>query len=178
MPSHTAIRIIGVGGQGVISAGQILAKAAIYDGLQAVQTQSYGAEARGTVTKSEVILSDKKIVSPMARKSDVLVALSQTALTENLKDLKEDGILIADRDLVQIPPSLQARVFRVSAAKTAEIELKAKMRANMVMLGALAKITNIVTQRSVERALQDGFSAETAEKNIAAFRTGLRLIEN
>jgi 2-oxoglutarate ferredoxin oxidoreductase subunit gamma len=167
-----------LGGQGVILAGQILAKAAIYDGLQAVQTQSYGAEARGSVAKSEVIISNQKIVSPMARKSDVLVVMSQTALDDNLKDLKEDAILIVDRDLVQVPPSLQARVFKVSATKTAEIELKAKMRANMVMLGALTKITSIVAQNSVEKTLQGGFSAEAAEKNIAAFRIGLSLIEN
>jgi 2-oxoglutarate ferredoxin oxidoreductase subunit gamma len=178
LPRQTAIRITGLGGQGIILAGKILAKAAIHDGFQAVQTQSYGAEARGTVAKSEVIISNQKIVSPMARKSDVLVVLSQTALDENLKDLKEDGILIVDQDLIQVPPSLQARIFKVSATKTAETELKAKMSANMVMLGAMTKITNIVTQRSVERTLQGSFSAEAAEKNITAFRTGLRLIEN
>lgn len=178
MPKQTAIRITGLGGQGVILAGKILAKAAIYDGLQAVQTQSYGAEARGSVAKSEVIVSNQKIVSPMARKNDVLVAMNQTAFDENLKDLKEDGILIADPDLVQVPPSLKARIFKVSATKTAEMEHRAKMRANMVMLGILTKITSIVTQSSVERALQGSFSGEAAEKNIAAFRTGLRLIEN
>ena len=176
MPRQTAIRITGLGGQGVISAGEILARAAIHDGLQAVQTQSYGAEARGSVAKSEVIISNQKIVCPIARKSDVLVVMNQTPLDENLKDLKEHGVLIVDQDIVQVSPSLKAEVFEVSATKTAETDLGSKMRANMVMLGALTKITKIVTQSSMEKAIEDGFSAGAAEKNIAAFRVGLGLI--
>lgn len=176
MPRQTAVRITGLGGQGVISAGEILAKAAIRDGLQAVQTQSYGAEARGSVAKSEVIISNQKIVSPIARKSDILIVMNQIPLDENLGDLKEHGVLIVDQDIVQVPPSLKAEVFEVSATKTAEADLGSKMRANMVMLGALTKITKIVTQSSMEKAIEAGFSAGAAEKNIAAFRVGLSLI--
>ena len=160
----------------MISAGEVLAKAAIHDGLQAVQTQSYGAEARGSVAKSEVIISSQKIVSPIARKSDVLIVMNQAPLDENLKDLKDEGILIVDQDLVQVPPSFKGQVFEVSATKTAETDLNSKMRANMVMLGALTKITKIVSHHSMERAIEDGFSAGAAERNIAAFRVGLRLI--
>jgi len=176
LPKRTEIRIAGLGGQGVVLAGLILSKAAVYDGLQVVQTQSYGAEARGSAAKSEVIISDQKIGFPLVRKSDVLVAMSQTALDKHLKDLKEDGILIIDGGTIKETPTVKPQVFRVMATKTAETELKSKMYANMVMLGVLAKITRIVTQNAVEKAVRDTFSAEAGEKNLTAFRAGLSLI--
>jgi len=177
MPKRTEIRIAGLGGQGVVLAGHILGRAAVLDGLKVVQTQSYGAEARGSAAKSEVIISDQKIGFPLVRKSDLLVAMSQTALDKHLKDLKEDGTLIIDDEMIKATPSTKARVFKVSATKKAEAKMQSRMYANMVMLGAITKITNLVTQKSVEKAISDTFSGETADKNIAAFRTGLKLTE-
>jgi 2-oxoglutarate ferredoxin oxidoreductase subunit gamma len=175
LPKRIEIRIAGLGGQGVVVAGHILGKAAVYDGLQVVQTQSYGAEARGSAAKSEVIISDRKIGFPAVRKSDVLVAMSQTALDKHLKDVKQDGILIVDGDMVKEMPSLKAKIFNVAATKVAESDFKSRMYANMVMLGAITKIAGMVTPTSVEKAIRDTFSVEAAEKNIAAFRTGLNL---
>ncbi len=177
MPKQREIRIAGLGGQGVVLAGHILGKAAVNDALNVVQTQSYGAEARGSAAKSEVIISDQKIGFPLVRKSDVLVAMSQTALDKHLNDLKEEGTLIIDDEMIKAVPSTKARVFKVSASKTAETELQSRMYANMVMLGAITKITKAVTQNSVEKAISDTFSGETAEKNVEAFRTGLKLAE-
>jgi len=178
LPKRTEIRIAGLGGQGVVLAGHILGKAAVNDGLKVVQTQSYGAEARGSAAKSEVIIADQKIGFPLVRKSDVLVAMSQTALDKHLKDLKEDGILIFDDEMIKTEPSTKTRIFKVPATKTAETELKSKMYSNMVMLGAVTKITGLVTQNGVEKAINDTFSGEAAEKNTAAFKTGLRLAEH
>jgi len=177
LPKRTEIRIAGLGGQGVVLAGHILGKAAVNDGLQVVQTQSYGAEARGSAAKSEIILSDGKIGFPMVRKSDVLVAMSQTALGLHLKNLKETGTLIVDTDAIKDVPSTSAKIFRVEAVKRAETELKSRMYANMVMLGAIVKITKLVTNSSVEKAIQETFSGEAAEKNITAFKAGLNLVE-
>ena len=94
MPSKTEIRIGGSGGQGVVLAAQILGKAAILDGKNALQTQAYGAEARGSLSKSEVIVSDGKIGFPAVRRPDILIAMNQEALDKLLKDLKDDGTLI------------------------------------------------------------------------------------
>jgi 2-oxoglutarate ferredoxin oxidoreductase subunit gamma len=171
------IRIAGLGGQGVVLAGHILGKAAVKDGLQVVQTQSYGAEARGSAAKSEVILSNQKIGFPLVRKSDVLVAMNQTALDKHLTDLKEDGILILDPSMIKELPSVDARVFKVEATKTAEAEFKSRMCANVIMLGAIAKITNLVTQNSLEKAITETFSGEAAKKNIVAFRLGYDLVK-
>ena len=176
-PKKTEIRIAGLGGQGVVLAGHILGKAAVKDGLQVVQTQSYGAEARGSAAKSEVILSNQKIGFPVVRKSDILVAMNQTALDKHLADLKEDGILILEPSMIKELPPVKARVFKVEATKTAEAEFKSRMYANMVMLGAIAKITKLVSRDSLEKAIKETFSGEAAEKNIAAFRLGYDLVK-
>jgi len=160
----------------VVLAGQILGRAAVYDGKQVVQTQSYGAEARGSAAKSEVIISDEKIGFPMVRRCDVLVAMSQTALEKHRKDLKENGILVVEEDMVNVAPDIQAKVFKVPATKTAEAELKSKIYANVVMLGALTKITDLVSKEAVEKAIVDSVSAEAQEKNINAFRIGFQIV--
>jgi 2-oxoglutarate ferredoxin oxidoreductase subunit gamma len=140
-----------------------------------VQTQSYGAEARGSAARSEVILSNQKIGFPMVRKSDVLVAMSQTALDKHLADLKEDGVLILDQSMIKELPFVNARVFKVEATKTAEAEFKSRMYANMIMLGAFAKITKLLSRGSLENAIEETFSGEAAERNIVAFRLGYDL---
>jgi 2-oxoglutarate ferredoxin oxidoreductase subunit gamma len=103
--------------------------------------------------------------------------MSQTALGVHLRNLKETGILIVDTDSVKEVPSTNARVFKVDATGKAETEFKSRMYANMVMLGAIVKITKLVTGKAVEKAIQETFSGEAAEKNITAFKAGFDLIE-
>jgi 2-oxoglutarate ferredoxin oxidoreductase subunit gamma len=173
---HLEIRICGLGGQGVVLAGQLLGRAAVYDGLNVVQTQSYGAEARGSNAKSEVIISDGKIGFPLVRHCDVLVAMSQQSLDLSIKDLKTDGVLVVDEGLVErVPEDLKAKVFRVAATKTAEDIFKSKLYTNIIMLGAVAKITKLVTANSMEKAIVEGLSENKREVNINAFRKGLEL---
>jgi 2-oxoglutarate ferredoxin oxidoreductase subunit gamma len=174
---RTEIRIAGLGGQGVVLAGQILGRAAVYDGKKVVQTQSYGAEARGSAAKSEVIISDEKIGFPIVRKCDVLVAMNQVAFDKNSKDVKENGIIIAEEDIKAETDDIKARVFHVPATKTAEAEFKSKMYANVVMLGALTKITALVSNEAMEKAIFDSLLNETKQRNINAFRLGLQLIK-
>jgi len=169
------IRISGLGGQGVVLAGEILGRAAVYDGKEVVETASYGAEARGSAAKSEVIISDKKIGYPKVRKCDVLVAMSQSALGKNIGDLKENGILIIDNSVVEKVPEVKAKVFEIPATKIAETELKSRMYANMVMLGALVKVIRLVSEKAGEQAIIDSVPEETREKNVYGFRKGLAL---
>ena len=85
-------RLSGSGGQGLILAGKILAEAAaIYENKNATQSQSYGPEARGGASKSEVIISDGDIDFPKATRLDVLLCLTQEACDKYVADLKEDG---------------------------------------------------------------------------------------
>ena len=177
MQTRTEVRIAGLGGQGVVLAGKILGRAAVYDGKRVVQTQSYGAEARGSAAKSEVIIADERIGFPIVRKSDVLVAMSQNALEKYLKDLKEDGTLFVDKSMVRDVPTTTARVLTVAATKMAETKLKSKICANMIMLGALTQATGIVSQRAVEKAINESVPSRVKKLNIQGFRIGLKLPE-
>jgi 2-oxoglutarate ferredoxin oxidoreductase subunit gamma len=170
------IRISGLGGQGVVLAGQILGKAAVYDGKNAVQTQSYGAEARGSVAKSEVIISDGKIGFPMVRKCDVLIAMNQEAVERNMKDLKEGGMLLLDSSVVKNVPETKAKLFRVSATQIAEGSCGGKIYANMVMLGALIRVARIVNESSVKLAIRDAFAEKGSGANVLAFEKGKEAI--
>lgn len=142
-----------------------------------VQTQSYGAEARGSAAKSEVIISDEPIKFPKVRKCDILVAMSQTALDKNSKELKEDGVLLVDKDMVTEVPELKAKIFWVSATKTAEAKLKRRIYANTVMLGALTKATRIVGRKAMETAIRDSIPKEMLQENLHGFQLGLQIVE-
>jgi len=175
MPNRTEIRIGGSGGQGVVLAAQILGKAAVLDAKNALQTQAYGAEARGSLSKSEVIISDGKIGFPAVRKPDILVAMSQEALDKLLKDLKPDGTLIVDNTNITTIPETNAKVHKIPMTETAKKTFGDTIYANMIMLGSFVKITNLVTVQSMENTIRENVSAKTVKTNINAFRKGLQL---
>lgn len=169
------VRICGLGGQGVVLAGQILGRAAVIDGKKVVQTQSYGSEARGSAAKSEVIISDKKIGFPLVRKCDFLVAMSQSALDVHIKDLKENAVLLVDKDLVERIPKIKSKIYKLPVTRIAETQLKSKMYANVVLLGALTKITRLVSKEAMEKAITASVKANTAKINLCAFGKGFKL---
>lgn len=175
MPNRTEIRIGGSGGQGVVLAAQILGKAAVLDGKNALQTQAYGAEARGSLSKSEVIISDGKIGFPAVRKPDIFVAMSQEALDKLLKDLKPDGTLIVDSTNITTVLETNAKVHKIPMTETAKKTFGDTIYANMIMLGVFVKITNLVTVQSMENTIRENVSAKTVETNLNAFRKGLQL---
>jgi len=171
------VRISGLGGQGVVLAGQILGRAAVYDGKNVVQTQSYGAEARGSAAQSEVIISDGKIGFPVVRKCDVLIAMNQEALDKHLKDLKEDGVLIVDSTYVKKIPENVSKVFKIPATENAEKAFGAKIYANMLILGALTELTNIVSEKAMEKAMEDTVAKKAAKINKQAYKKGKKSIQ-
>lgn len=168
----TEVRISGQGGQGVVMAGQILGRAAVYDGKNAVQTQSYGAEARGSVAKSEIIISDSKIGFPVVRKCDVLVAMSQEALDKYWKDLKKNSIIIVDSTYAKKIPKTKAKTYKIPATEEAERMFKTKMYANMVILGALTKIIGIISPKAMKKAIEDTLGKKFASTNKQAYNRG------
>ena len=175
MLNKTEIRIGGSGGQGVVLAAQILGKAAVLDGKNVLQTQAYGAEARGSLAKSEVIISDSKIGFPAVRKCDILVAMNQEALNALLKDLKETGTLIADSTNVTTIPETKAKIYNLPITETTKRTFGEALYSNMVMLGAFTKITKLVTTSSMEKTIKENVSARTVETNINAFKKGMQL---
>lgn len=175
---RTEIIICGLGGQGAVLAGQILGKAAIYDGKNVVQTQSYGAEARGSAAKSEVIISEDKIGFPFVRNCDILIAMSQEAAEKEVAVLKQNGILIIDSSTVKQIPETKAKIIRIPATENAEKIFKAKIYANMIMLGALTEATHVVTEKAVEKAIESSATKESVNVNKQAYRKGKELLEN
>jgi 2-oxoglutarate ferredoxin oxidoreductase subunit gamma len=148
----------------------------VYYGKNAVQTQSYGAEARGSLAKSEVIISDQKIGFPAVRRCDILVAMNQEALDKYSKDLKRDGMFIIDSTNVK-KPETQAKVLKIPATENAERAFGTKVYANMLMLGALARATNMVSDDAMKKAIEDIVEQKYAKINVQAYMTGKDLVQ-
>jgi 2-oxoglutarate ferredoxin oxidoreductase subunit gamma len=156
-------------------AGQILGRAAVYSGKNAVQTQSYGAEARGSAAQSEVIISNEKIGFPAVTKCDILIAMSQTAVEKHLKDLKEDGLLLVDSTNVKEIPKIKANVYKIPATEMSERLFGKKIYANMIMLGAMTKISRILSKNIVKRAIKAAINEKTLSTNLEAYKKGTEL---
>lgn len=167
------IRIGGFGGQGVIRTGLILAMASsIHGDKNAIQTASYGPESRGGHCRSEVIISDEDIDFPKVEQPDVLVAMSQEAYHKYVNDLKKDGVLIVDPDLVSKQKKvLSAKVYEVPATRIAE-ELGKKIVANVVMIGAFTAMTNLLKREDVKQSIKQNVPRAFEELNLAAFEKG------
>lgn len=166
------IRIAGFGGQGVVTIGKVLGQAfTIHEGLNSVNTRSYGPESRGGACRSEVVVSRSEIYYPGVRNADILVALSQTALDTYISDLKDGGILLIDPNAVKkIPKGVCA--YEVPAMEIAH-ELGSVKYQNAVALGALAAILNSrIKKESLAQAVAENVPPKTIEKNIAAFEKG------
>jgi 2-oxoglutarate ferredoxin oxidoreductase subunit gamma len=172
------IRLSGSGGQGLILAGQILAEAAaVYDDNNATQSQSYGPEARGGASRSEVIISDEEIDYPKATRIDLLLAFTQEACNKYSGDVKPGGIILADSTEVTKLPQGNFKVFPVPISEIAEKEIGKKVVANLVAVGLIVGLSKIVTPVAAEEALWERVPKGTEELNLKAFRKGLEIAE-
>ena len=167
------IRVAGFGGRGIIRAGLMLATAAsIYENKNAVQTQSYGPESRGGACKSEIVISDEEIDFPKVIEPDILIVMSQEAYDTHVDTTKKGGTLLLDSDLVpreKLTPNI--RVFKVPATKIAE-KLGKTLVANVVMLGALTSITNLVSVKSMKKSILGTIPKGTEKLNLEAYKKG------
>jgi len=168
------IRFAGFGGQGIISAGKITGRAAaIYDGNNAVMMQSYGPEARGGACNADLVVSDAAIGYPQLHRPLYGVIMSQEAYEKYGPTIDPAGTLIVDEDLVEMneAPSPVDRVYAIPATRLAD-ELGRKIVANVVMLGALAAITGVVSRDAMRDAILNSVPPRTVELNERAFVTG------
>jgi 2-oxoglutarate ferredoxin oxidoreductase subunit gamma len=163
------IQLAGFGGQGIVLSGVILGEAAIMDGLNAVQTQSYGPESRGGAARSDVIISEAPIDYPKVVSPDVLVALSQPAWDKYGSGVGKKGLAIVDSDLVES----DGAVLGVPFSSLAD-ELGRRIVANVIMLGTLAKVSECVSRDSLERAVLKSIPKGTEKLNLEALEAGFR----
>jgi 2-oxoglutarate ferredoxin oxidoreductase subunit gamma len=170
------VRLAGEGGQGMILAGVILAEAAaVHDGLNAVQTQSYGPEARGGASRSEVIIARGEIDYPKVTAADLLLCMSQEACDKFYPQVKEEGCIVVDSDNVSRLPS--HRAIAVPISQIAEQVTGRRITASMVALGLLGGLTGIVSKEALEMAIRDRVPAGTEEVNLKALAAGFEEAE-
>lgn len=170
------IRLSGSGGQGLITAGIILAEAAISEGKEAVQSQSYGPEARGGASKAEVIISDKFIYHPKVVGPEIVLAMTQQAADKYATDLAEGGLLIIDTDLVPNPPQGR-KIESVPITRLSKEKLGRELFANIIALGLLVKVTGVVTLETIKKAVAHRVPPHTVDKNMEALMIGYEAVK-
>ena len=171
------IRICGFGGQGVILSGFIFGKAAsVFMDYNAVQSQSYGPEARGGAARSEVIISDGKIGYPRPTSVDFFIAMSQESFDTYRKDIRKDTVIVNDPDLVP-KHDIGRPVYKIHAQKIAE-KLGNKIVTNIVMVGAATAIFDVLKYDAVRDAVLDSVPKKFIELNKEAFEKGLEAGKN
>lgn len=171
--NRTEIRLSGSGGQGLILGGVILAEAAILDKYNAVQSQSYGPEARGGSSKSDVIISKSEILYPKASRLDILLALNQESCDLYARFLKDNGILFVDEDAVEhLPPG---HYVSLPLVRTAREKVGKVMTTNIVSLGVIVGVTKIVTEKSLIKAVMNRIPKGTESINLKAVKLGLEM---
>jgi len=169
----TEIRVAGFGGQGVILSAIVLGKAcSIHQGQFATMTQNFGPEARGGACSAQLILSDTPVLYPYVTQPDVMVVMSQEAYVKFASELKEDGVLLIERDLVRVSDlPKQTRIYSVPATRIAE-ELGKRMVLNIVMVGFFTAVTRLLEADAVRKAVADSVPASFRELNLKAFDKG------
>jgi 2-oxoglutarate ferredoxin oxidoreductase subunit gamma len=168
------IRLGGFGGQGIMLAGYILGRAAILAGKHATMTQSYGPEIRGARVAADVVLDDEPIDYPKVTQPDIAVMLFQEAYDYYCREVND--VLIYDEDLVQLDPRHLEQegllIYPIRANRIAE-ELGRRVVTNIVTLGALAVLTNVLPVEALEEAVLRSVPQKALDLNKEAFKRGL-----
>ena len=175
MKSRYEMRFTGSGGQGVILASVIFAEAAVIAGVNTAQSQAYGPEARGGVSKAETIISEAPIDYTKVEKPDLLLCLTQSSLDKYSKVLADDAVLIMD-DKLSRPKHLSCRVYSLPILRTAAETVGKPMTANIVAVGAINAALKLFDDDIMFEAVKRHIPKGTEELNIKAFRLGAELV--
>lgn len=171
--SRNEIRIAGAGGQGVVTAGRILAEAAILSGSNATHTQVFGPQSRGGASRSDVVIDSGEIGFPLADDIDLLVVLSREAYSRYQPELGERGRLIVDSRCA--PISLNGHDDRFPVVDTARAVSGGHLVTGVVALGVLHAITGVVDGDALYRAVAENVPARHRDTNLEALRAGMQL---
>lgn len=179
MAERYEIRFSGAGGQGLITAGIILAEAAaIIEKKHAAQSQSYGPEARGGASKSEVIISDTPIDYPKATIVDACLAMTQESADKYAKGIKEGGVLLLDSDYVSRNPQGNFKTYKLPIMRTARVDLGREIVANVIALGAMVALTGVVSRESGESAVLAKVPEAFIDLNKKAYNLGFEMAKD
>lgn len=174
--SRVRLVFSGSGGQGVITAAIILAEAAvIYEGMNATQSQSYGAAARGGSTRSDIIISESEINFPGVTQPNVLVCLTQDAYNSYSSIIRPGGTLLTDSRHVQTTRKVDAKQIELPMYENVMAEIGKPVVFNICVLGSLIGITELIRPESVMAAVADRVPKDFIELNTRAFELGLTM---
>jgi len=172
------IRFVGFGGQGIVLSSYIMGQSAVFDGKKVIQNQSYGSESRGGECRGDVIISEDEIYELEPTRHDVLVAMTQPGYEKFIRSLKPEGTLIYDKDLVVTDANLDPPGIKecgISATDIAFRKFGRKIIANMVVLGYMNSLLNLVTVEALEKAIIKSVPTGTDELNLKAMHEGIEL---
>jgi 2-oxoglutarate ferredoxin oxidoreductase subunit gamma len=172
MNSRWEILISGFGGQGVVLAGRSLGLAAVYSGLESSMLISHGTETRGGYVRSQLVMAETEIDSPLVEKADIFLALSQAAY-DRFKHLAKNGLTLYDSDLVR-PTDDLSRQLALPARQTAIEVLGTDLATNMVALGQITKYLDCLPMAALKKSVSE-LSKRGREINLAALDLGLAL---
>ncbi|HAO22925.1 MAG: pyruvate ferredoxin oxidoreductase [Desulfobacteraceae bacterium IS3] len=162
--------VSGFGGQGIVLAGKILGMAAaLGDNKESTLVQSYGPESRGGACCAQVVVSDQVIQYPYVKAADILVCMSQSGYEKYLAQLKPDGFLLTDKDLVN--PGSGREFFDIPSTRMAK-ELGREMMANIIMVGFMTAVTAVISEKAAKDAVLKSVPKGTEEMNLKAFTKG------
>jgi 2-oxoglutarate ferredoxin oxidoreductase subunit gamma len=170
--NKTEIRVTGFGGQGVVLSAYIMGRAcAIHAGGHATMIQSFGPEARGSACSATLVVSDTRVLYPYIRRPDVFMVMSAEGYERYHDELKPDGILIYEKNLVHPVLKEGQPAFGIASTRIAE-SLGRSIIQNIVMLGFFAAVTQIVPREQFREAVKASVPAGTEELNLRAFDAG------
>jgi len=175
MAKSYEIRLSGSGGQGLILAGIILARAAVLEKRRVTQTQSYGPESRGGYSRADVIISDEEIYFPEATNFNCLLALTQEACDVYLFDLRDTGILIIDTTFVKNLALAAENTYELPFTEIAQEKLGSAISTNILSLAFLVQITGIVKPESLKQSISESVKAAFIDVNLKAMEIGFEL---
>lgn len=166
----------GSGGQGVITAAILLAEAAvIHENRNAVQTQVYGAAARGGATRSDVIISDTEINYPKVDQPNILVCLTQEAYGKFASIIRPGGLLIVDPRFVTLRKKVDAVQYDLPMYEEAVNNIGKPIVYNVCMMGAVVGLSGVVGLASVEKVLEQRLPQAFVDMNLQALQVGHHL---
>ncbi len=176
---RTRLVFSGSGGQGVITAAIILAEAAVlHENINAVQSQSYGPEARGGATRSDIIISEDPINFPKVIQPNVLVCLTQAAYNKFSRIIRPGGLLLTDSRFVTIERKIDAQQYGLPMFESVMEKLKKPIVFNICMLGTVLGLTQVLAPESVRKTLKTRIPSQFIDLNDQALDLGLELAEN
>ncbi|NLY37311.1 MAG: 2-oxoacid:ferredoxin oxidoreductase subunit gamma [Tissierellia bacterium] len=167
----------GTGGQGVILLGVIMAETAINEGLNALQSQCYGPEARGGASRCEVIISDEEIYFPKVQNPNYVLCLSQAAANKYAVNLKEEAVLILDDRIELNAEPGTSNIYYLPILDTARNEIGKEITANIVSLGILQEITKLFSKEAMITSVLHRVPKGTEAINTAAIEAGVQLVK-